>query len=220
MVALIVGTIIFVSAGEVDATPNAAQWRRETLLGVSGDSYFVWVSSWGQGGSNHEYEESAALQRRLFADNTVVESNTLSSAMASDLDGPYEGSEGSMARVIHAPFDLSRYLREKEVSPVFAGDWLCDCVILDGALTLTDGDSTATVLSAEDLRLQVPALGRDPRVGGCWYVSNIRSPTPGDFWFYTVRYNTPSWDDDWSELLIVVPGHVVRGAAARLPQKR
>lgn len=208
---------LVISTQPVGATPDPGSWRRETLVAVNADSYFVWVSSWWQRGFHHEYQESACLERRLFAGNTVAEADTFYSVSASNIDAPYTWE---ITYAEHEPFDLSRTLRERKASMVFAGDWLCDCVVRDGALLLTEGGSASTVLSAESLALQVPRLGRDASVADCWYVSNARGVAPGEFWFYAIRSNGPYWDDDWSDVLIVVPGAEVRAAAARLPDRR
>lgn len=211
--ALAVGLLL--TAAAALATPDPAKWRRETLLAVNEDSYFVWVSNWGQRGFNHSYEESACIERRLFAGNIVAEVDTFYSASATNIDAPYTWQ---IREFEHEPFDLSRYLHDRKASLAFGGDWLCDVVVRDGALLLTEGDSTSTVLSADDLARQVPDLGRDPRLAGCWYVSSERGRSRSEYWFYAIRSNSASWDDDWSDILVVVPGAAVRGAAARLPE--
>lgn len=214
---VLTGALLLISAQPVGATPDPGNWRRETLVAVNADSYFVWVSRWWQRGFHHEYQESAWLERRLFAGNAVAEADTFYSVSASNIDAPYTWE---ITYAEHEPFDLSRTLRERKASMVFAGDWLCNCVMRDGALLLTEGDSTATVLSAESLALQVPRLGRDASVADCWHVSDARGAAPGEFWFYAIRSNGPYWDDDWSDVLVVVPGADVRAAAARLPDPR
>jgi hypothetical protein len=198
------------------ATPNAATWRRELLLGSNKDSYFVWVLKWGQGGYSHTYGAGMALERRSLHDRTVLESHDVLRFGASNLENPREWKRtpGDVAA-----FDIVAYLREQEVSPSFSQDYAFGAELREGALVLVEGDHAALLLGPSELEAQLSlplAEMREVRVVPTCQVTDTNRHHTEETWFYTLQFNSPSIDDDWSEVLLVVPGARVLEAIERL----
>jgi hypothetical protein len=77
-------------SGPAWASPTAATWRREILLGTNAEHYFVWVAEWGQPGSYFGASASVMMEKRRLWDSEVVEDTLVYSMRYLD-----EGADGS-----------------------------------------------------------------------------------------------------------------------------
>lgn len=106
-----------------NATPDPGAWRREVLLGSNRDSYFVWISTWAQPGSDHSYSASMAVECCSLRDHRAIESHDLVRYSANEFDpaGSWRHTPASLA-----PFDVASYLRDQAASPSFSEDYAVD----------------------------------------------------------------------------------------------
>lgn len=209
--------------GSSGATPNPAAWRRETLLGANSAFFFVWVANWAQPGSHYQSSESAFIEKVRFADRRVVESHqVLGASVKYAFDEDVWESEYEEL----PEFDLTGFMRENRVSPAFSTDlhWLdWEVVIRDGELVLTEDGLSATILTGEEIADQIPEVGEgyeEPEVVGCQTVSPTGQETAKAMLFFLVQLNSAYWDDDWSEVLLLVPSEKVELARKSILKAR
>lgn len=182
-------------------TPDAATWTREVLLGTNSDHYFLWVAYWSQKGDHYSSSATTAIRKVRLADFDIVQEIEVSSLSYRD-EGANDSWDTTAATL--DGFDLSAYLRENRVIPVFPGEGPIQAVVEDSVLYLEDGENRAVLLTAARLRDQVGVIGSDPHVVGRYDVVCGEEGEGRAYYFYVVQFNSRSYDDNWSEVLVVV----------------
>lgn len=182
------------------ATPGAASWRREVLLGANDDFYFVWVAKWSQPGSHYTSRESVTVHTARFDNNVAVDSVLVLAAHHTFIQsqGPWEASYSELPQ-----FDLAQFLSENRIRPAFTSEWPKDVAIEDGALVVRGEFGSKVVLTRSEIGELVPSIGRDPHIVQCQRVRRMNRSGPLVL-FFTIRFNTSHDDDDWTEVLIPV----------------
>jgi len=79
-------------------------------------------------------------------------------------------------------------------------------------------------MTRAELLRRIPRLGDNPHVSGQEFTNPSRSDPARQTWYFHVLSNSASWDDDWSEhLLLITEAELVPTLTAlesRLPPTR
>jgi len=113
MTGLIPGLLILV--GIASATPEAATWRRQTLLGQNTEFLFRYVATSDYPGSYYTYPRTLRLEKVRKVDLTIVESFVLRDVTYSHPDKLAWREESGPVDSL----DLPRYLKAKPCCPRF-----------------------------------------------------------------------------------------------------
>jgi hypothetical protein len=158
------------------------------------------VSHWSQKGYHHSSEASTSLRKVRLTDRHVVEEILVFSASYMDHDTTLVAVDG---------FDMSKYLRENRVIPAFASDITHRVVVQDSALcALFAGDEREVLLTKEDLQKQIGRFMYHPRVVGRCDVDFAVAAETRTVSFFSIQLNSASYDDNWSEILVLVPANI------------
>jgi hypothetical protein len=195
---------LLVLAGIADATPEAATWRRQTLIGQNGEHFFRYVAVSDHPGSYYYYARTLRLEKVRKSDLRVVESIVLMDVSYSQDLNTDRWSEESRAI---PSFDLPSFLRANHVAIAFSNDLArARTFAIDSAgVWEVFEDGRIQLATRNELERQIPMLGDDPRVVGI----EETGPTPGDF-YLRVESGSADWDTDWSEDLLMVRGVLLR----------
>jgi hypothetical protein len=205
----IIGFAAVLIVGMALATPNAATWRRQTLVGENAEYYFRYVTTSENPASYYSYRRTLRLERVRKSDLRVVDQFPLSDVSYSQDPRTDVWSEQSEKL---PPFDLSGYLRDNAVHLPFADDLVrfrTFVVDSSGVWEVFD-DGRSQLANRRDLLRQIPNLGNEPRVVGI--ESTGFQPIGGGKTYLYLRIwsNSAAIDSDWCEDLLVVDGNDLR----------
>ena len=200
---VLVGIAMFASAAL--ATPDAATWRRQTLLGENADYFFRYVAISENPASYYYYRRTLRLEKVRKSDFKVVEQFPLRDVSYSqDLDSQVWTEKS----VTLPPFDLSAYLRVNAVHLAFADDLIRTFAVDSSGVSEVFEDGRVELAGREDLMRQIPELGEDPRVAGI-EDTDFQPAKGGKAYFYLrIWSNDAAGDMDWSEDLLLVNQNV------------
>ena len=214
-----VGTITCVITLSVRsiATPDAAKWHRETVLGENATEFFVLRAEWWHGPWYYSYSERIELERINAEDLTVQETWLLKCGGGSQ---DLATNVWSYKSCDSADVDLGDVLHDVELHPVFSPEFLPEefskgltpesFEIDSSGVWLWRSGRRALVVTQDELRRQIPDLHAKPvivgRVRGTW-----KGPPPREY--LSVRSGLgASSDVDWFEDVLVVPFEQIRKA--------
>jgi hypothetical protein len=191
-------TVIATTAG---ATPDAATWRRQTLLGENAEHYFRYVGISENPGSYYQYRRTLRLEKVRKADVGVVEQFPLRDvAYAQDLTTDLWSEHSETL----PPFDLSDYLRVNAVHLAFANDLIRTFAIDSSGVWEEFEDGRILLADRVDLLRQIPNLGEEPRVVGI-EDTDLQPAQGGKSYVYLrIWSGSASIDSDWSEDVLLV----------------
>lgn len=195
------------------ASPDAANWHRETLLGDNDDSYFQYVTWSFHPGSYYAYRQTCALQRISKATREVLDEIPLREV---SYLAPNAGDDWIATEKELPPFDLPVYLRANDVHHAFAESREPELEISRAGLFLVVRGFRELVMGRDSLDARIPGLGNDPRV---LREEMTRLPVPRGKrrpTYWTVVSNTACGDDNWSEDLLMIDGDVLDAARRRM----
>jgi hypothetical protein len=190
------------------ATPDAATWRRQTLLGESADYFFRFVTIREYPASHYSYEQSMRLEKVRKSDLRIVEHFPLRKvAYWQDLKTDLWSEEPETLPA----FDLSGYLQRNAVHLAFSDDLFENrkfAVDSSGVWEVFE-DGRIHLAGASDLQRQTPNLGREARVAGI--EKTDFKPKAGSPAYYYLRIwsNGTAVDEGWSEDLLFVDQKVL-----------
>lgn len=213
-VAIAIGLLATAAAPHAStATPDAANWHRETLLGDNDDSYFQYVTWSFHPGSYYAYRQTYALQRISKATLEVLEEIPLRevSYLAPNAGDQWVATEKELP-----PFDLPAYLRANDVHHAFAESRDPELEISRVGLFLVVRGLRELVMERDSLDARIPGLGEGPLV---LRQETTRLPVPRGKrrpTYWTVVSNTACGDDNWSEGLLMIDGDVLDAARRRM----
>jgi hypothetical protein len=183
------------------ATPEAATWRRQTLIGENAQYFFRYAAISDHPGSNYKYSRTLRLEKVRKSDLRVVESILLRSVTCSQDPNTERWSEAADSV---ASFDLPGFMRANHVALAFANDLIhFRTFAIDSAgVWEVFEDGRTKLATRKELKRQIPMLGEDPRVVGIEETSPINSE---DF-YLRIESGSAAFDADWSEDLLLVRG--------------
>jgi hypothetical protein len=187
------------------ATPEAATWRRQTLIGENAGHFFRYVTVSDHPGIYYRYSRTLRLEKVRKSDLRVVESILLRSVTYSQDPNTERWSEAADSV---ASFDLPSCLRANHVALAFANDLVhfrTFAIDSTGVWEVFE-DGRIRLATRMELKRQIPMLGEDPRVVGIEETSPINS---GDF-YLRIESGSTAFDADWSEDLLLVRGVELR----------
>lgn len=198
-VSVLLGLAIFASTAL--ATPDAATWRRQTLVGENAEYFFRYVAVSENPASYYSYRRTLRLEKVRKSDSKVVEEFPLRDVSYSQNPDSEVWTEKSKTL---PPFDLSAYLRINTVHLAFAGDLIRTFVVDSAGVWAVYEDGRVELAGRQDLMRQIPKLGEDPRVAGI--EKTDYEPAKGDKGYLYLRIwsNDAAGDMDWSEDLLLV----------------
>lgn len=187
------------------ATPDAASWRRQMLIGQNAEHFFRYVAVSDHPASYYSYSRTLRIEKVLKLDSRVVESVVLAEVTYSQDLNTEQWSEASGAV---PSFDLSGYLRTNRVAFAFPSDVIhfrTFAIDSAGVWELFE-DGRIRLATRADLERQIPELGEDPRVVGV----EETGPIHGGDVFLRIESGSAAWDMNWSEDLLLVRGGTLR----------
>lgn len=192
---------------EVMATPGAAIWRRQVLVGENSEFFFRYVSVSENLPNHYSFRRTQRIEQVRKSDMSVVERVSLRDVTyAQDMDSGV-WNERSVAL---PPFDLAGYLTSNAVHLPFSDDVIRTFSIDSTGVWEEFDDGRVELVGSADLRRQIPNLGDDPRVVGI--ESTDFEPVKGGkaYLYLRVWSNSTASDADWSEDLLLVNRLVFR----------
>ena len=183
------------------ATPEAATWRRQTLIGDNGRHFFRYVTISDHPGLYYTYSRTLRLEKVRKSDFRIVESVVIQrSTYSQDMNTERWSDVADSV----ASFDLPRYLRANHVALAFADDLVHSRTFAIDSAGVWEvfEDGRIQLATRKELERQIPMLGEDPRVVGIEETSPIRSE---DF-YLRIESGSAAFDADWSEDLLLVSG--------------
>jgi hypothetical protein len=183
------------------ATPEAATWRRQTLIGENAEDFFRYVTLGDHPGFYDTYSRTLRLERVHKSDLRILESVVLERVTNSQ---DLKTERWSDAADSVASFDLPGYLRANHVALAFANDLVhFRTFAIDSAgVWEVFEDGRIQLATRKELERQIPMLGEDPRVVGI----EETSPVGGEDFFLHIESGSAAFDADWSEDLLLVRG--------------
>ncbi len=194
-------------AAEAVATPNAATWRRQTLVGENAEYFFRYVTVSENPANYGSFRRALRLEKVRKSDVRVVERTPLRDvSYAQDM----QSGIWSERPVTLPPFDLSGYLTRNAVHLPFSEDLIRSFSIDSSGVWELFEDGRVELVGRSDLHQQIPNLGGDPRVVGI--ESTDYEPREGGkaYVYLRVWSNSAAGDADWSEDLLLVNRLVFR----------
>lgn len=183
------------------ATPEAATWRRQSLIGENAEQFFRYVTISDHPGFYYTYSRTMRLEKVRKSNVQVVQSIVLRRVTYSqDMNtGGWSEAADSVA-----PFDLPSYLRANHVALAFGNDLFHSRTFAIDSAGVWEvfEDGRIQLATRKELDRQIPMLGDDPRVVGIEETSPIRSE---DF-YLRIESGSAAFDADWSEDLLLVRG--------------
>lgn len=204
---IITGFLVIAVTTTAGATPNAATWRRQTLIGENAGYFFRFVAVSENPASYYRYRRTLRLEKVRKVDVRVVEQIPLRDATYSQ---NLETDLWSELSETLPPFDLSEYLRINAVHIAFADDLIRAFAIDSSGVWEEFEDGRVRLADRQDLLGQIPNLGEEPRVVG---IENTDfQPVQGGkgYVYLHIWSNSASSDADWSEDVLLVDRGVFR----------
>lgn len=190
------------------ATPSAATWRRQTLLGENTDHYLRWVTVSDHPGTYYGYSRSLTIEKVRKVDFQVVERFLIREVTyTQDVDSERWSEQSDSSGV----FNLPSYLGANHVRLAFADDLFRHrrFEIDTAGVSEVFDDGRILLASRSELMRQIPDLGDEPCVVGIEDTGNWGQGA-GEFVYLRLWSNTSAWDSDWREDLLMVPREWVR----------
>jgi hypothetical protein len=202
-VALLAGLLVL--GAPAGATPEAARWRRQTLVGQNAGHFFRYVTTSEHPGSYYAYSRTLRLEKVRKADFEVVESFVLRSVSYSQHPDTMRWHEVPDSV---AAFDLPSYLRANQIALPFPEDVVRSrSFVIDSAgVWEVFEDGRIALATRAELERQISLLGEDPVVVGIEETSGIH----GEDFYLRIESGSSAWDTDWAEDLLLVRGGYVR----------
>ena len=187
------------------ATPEPAAWRRTILLGDNDQYFFRYVTDSVHPGSYFRYSRSLRLEKVRKSDDHVVQTFPLRSVEYSQHPDSLSWSETSDSL---PSFDLPAYLRANKIALAFPSDLIQIRVfqIDGGGVWEVLHDGRVRLATHRELVRQIPSLGDDPHVVGI----EQTCPDPSKNLYLRIVSGSATWDDDWSEDLLMIRGALLR----------
>jgi hypothetical protein len=203
------GTImaLLLIAAEATATPNAATWRRQTLVGENADFFFRYVTVSENPAEYYSYTRSLRLEKVRKSDLSVVDRVPLREVAYSQDANTGVWREHS---VTPPPFDLGAYLTRNTVHLPFSDDLIRTFAIDSSGVWEVFEDGRVQLAGRSDLLRQIPNLGEDPRVVGIERTDYEPRPGGKAFVYLRVWSNSAAGDADWSEDLLLINSLVLK----------
>jgi hypothetical protein len=192
---------------DATATPDAATWRRQTLVGENAEYFFRYVTISENPASYYSFRRTLRLEKVRKSDLRVVEQVPLRDvSYVQDLDTDIWSEHSAKL----PPFDLSGYLTRNTVHLPFSEDLIRTFSIDSSGVWEVFDDGRMNLAGRSDFRKQIPNLGGDPRVVGIER-TDYEPPKGGKaYLFLRVWSNSAASDADWSEDLLLVNRLVFR----------
>jgi hypothetical protein len=194
---------------EASATPEAANWRRQTLIGETQTHFFRYVAVSTHPGSYYGYTETLHLEKVRKSDHRIVESFKLRDVSYSQDMNSKVWSEVSEPL---DPFDVAGFLQSNKVRLTFSDDLFEDRTFAIDSAGVWEvfEDGRVQMATRKELERQIPDLGEDPRVAGLQRTGPCCGGVAGRDSYLRILSGSSSWDDFWCEDLLRVPGDIVR----------
>jgi hypothetical protein len=199
--AALLAFIVSIASG----TPDAATWRRQTLLGQNTDHYFRYVAISEHPNSYYAYSRAVRLEKVRKTDRMIVETIRLSEVVWTQ---NMDTAQWSDAPDSVPSFDLAAYLRVNRVAIPFPNDIFLvrNFVIDSGGVWEVFEDSRIRLATRAELDRQIPMLGARPRVVGIEETGRVR----GEDFFLRIQSGDTASDSDWAEDLLLIRGVELR----------
>jgi len=189
------------------ATPEAATWRRQTLVGENAEYFFRFVTVSENPAEYYSHRRTLRLERVRKSDLRVFEQVPLR-------DVTYTQDPRTDAWTEHSttppPFDLSRYLAQNAVHLPFSDDLIRRFSVDSSGVWEVFEDGRVQLARRADLRRQIPKLGENPRVVGIERTDYEPAKGGKTFVYLRIWSNSAADDDSWSEDLLLVNNLVLR----------
>ncbi len=200
---LVAGLLVLTSIAR--ATPEAATWRRQTLVGQNPEYFFRYVAESVHPGSYYTYSRTLRLEKVQKSDLKIVESFVLRDVTYSQ---DFDTNLWSEASGPVDSLDLPRYLTVNQVALAFAEDlFRVRSFAIDSAgVWEVFEDGRIQLATRRELDRQIPMLDEDPRVAGIEMTGGILSEN----FYLRIESGSTAWDMNWAEDLLLVQGVQLR----------
>jgi hypothetical protein len=199
--------VLAVIAVEAMATPEAATWRRQALVGENAEFFFRLVTVSENPAEYYSHRRTLRLEKVRKSDLQVVEQVPLRDVIYTQDAVTSKWTEHSTKP---APFDLGGYMVRNAVHLPFSDDLIRTFAIDSSGVWEVFEDGRTQIAGPADLRRQIPSLGDDPRVVGIERTDYEAEKGGKTFVYLRIWSNTAASDDDWSEDLLLVNDLVFR----------
>lgn len=199
--------IVALAAALATASPDAATWRRQTLVGENAEYFFRYLTISENPGSDYSYKRTMRLERVRKSDLRITEQIPLRDAAYAQDVSTGRWTEHSLPL---PPFDLSGYLTRNAVHLPFSDDLIRTYSIDSSGVWEVFTDGRVQLAGRSDLRRQIPNLGEDPRVVGIEDTDFEPGKDGKAYLYLRIWSNSAGSDEDWSEDLLIVDRHVFR----------
>jgi hypothetical protein len=193
--------------GEAVATPGAATWRRQALVGENAEYFFRYETISENPASYYSRRRTLRLEKVRKSDLSVVESVPLRDAAYSQDPNTGVWSERSE---MPPPFDLGGYLTRNAVHLPFSEDLIRTFSIDSSGVWEVFEDGRVELANRSELLRQIPELGDEPRVVGIERTDYKPERGGKSFLYLRIVANSASDEADWSEYLLLVNSLVFR----------
>jgi hypothetical protein len=176
-------------------------------VGENAEYFFRYVAISENPASYYQYRRTLRLEKVRKLDVRVVEQIPLRAvAYWQDLKTDLWSEHSETL----PPFDLTGYLRVNAVHIAFADDITRTMAIDSSGVWEVFEDGPIRLANRQDLRRQIPNLGREPRVAGIENTDFQPARAEKGYLYLRIWPNSASSDDDWSEDLLLVDRDVFR----------
>ena len=193
--------------GVATATPGAATWERQALVGENAEYFFRYVTVSENPADYYAYRRTLRLEKVRKFDLRVVEQFPLRDAAYTQDADTGAWSERS---VTPPALDLGGYLARNEVHLPFSDDLVRTFSVDSSGVWEVFEDGRVELAGRADLHRQIPNLGDDPRVVGIERTDYEPDKSGKAFLYLRIWSNTAAGDADWSEDLLLVNTNVFR----------
>lgn len=199
------------------ATPGAATWHRETLIGENGSSYVLLISDHVNEGTYYRWREVQRVERIDKRSGKTIEALPIR-----EVDFVSDMQTLAPSRTA---FDLAAYAAAHQLSAPFTHDESPHVVGLDstGLVVRWDGRSELIVPMATIRARFVPSGEPDePRLIGIEFTRARPDSGLGRMQYYRILSSPAGSDISSSEVVIMVPEERIRQALDRffVPKRR
>jgi hypothetical protein len=186
---------------EATATPNAATWRRQTLVGENAEYFFRYVTVSENPAEYYSFRRTLRLEKVGKSDLRVVEQVPLRDvSYVQDMETDVWNEHSAKL----PPFDLSGYLTRNSVHLPFSDDLIRTFSIDSSGVWEVFDDGRVKLADRSDFHKQIPNLGGDPHIVGIERTDYEPIKGGKAYLFLKVWSNTAASDADWSEDLLLV----------------
>jgi hypothetical protein len=193
--------VLTLAAVDSMATPNAATWRRQSLVGENAEYFFRFVTVSENPAEYYSYRRTLQLEKVRKTDLEVVEQVPLRDAIYTQDATTGVWTEHSKAL---APFDLAGYLTRNAVHLPFSDDLVRTFSVDSAGVWEVFEDGRVQLAGRSDLQRQIPKLGEDPHVAGIERTDYQPGKGGKATVYLRICSNSAADDDDWSEDLLLV----------------